>query len=667
MNKHKFKIYIITILMFTTTIVMIYKINNSIKIDNILESLYQDDISTSLTKKDRETINQINKKYKSNLLLNKIKYIECYDMYTKNNFKQSISNLEEIELSLKSKKLNKEFLFEIKKLKYLNYIELENDENIKKTLYEITDLCQNYMISEKFIDLAINTYSSLLELENGMEISSLLLNEAILYLDQIENPSKSVDALKSIGNIYMLKDQLDIALQYQIKALNICNDNKLNTEKIDVLVDLSGNYILQENYEEAIKIIKEACSIDNIDIVTEVDMLSYLSVAYIESGRYKETEHTLNSIIDKIELLDDDLKQANAMWTYIGYADLYTKIGDYEKTKDYLSKLTTLYNKYKDISFLGTDANIELEYGDLYFKLGEYQKALEHHQKSYNLSKEKNLENGLTVILKSISEDYYKLGNSKKGYDILNEINKMYDNQIKDTNKEKSETAYKTVVLETKNEKIEKMSKNKAITNLIIIGLLVFAIFEYLNVKIIKINKNKIKKLNVKLQEQSIKDQLTSLYNRRGLKDYIQNLEYRNNTEENYAIYMLDIDYFKQYNDNYGHLQGDQVLVSISNCLKTVCKNEFVARYGGEEFIIIKKYINEYEVEELAKDIQNCVKNTNIKHDYSLVSNQVTVSIGICIGKLDNTFENMIYQADIALYQSKDNGRNKYTIVDKNN
>ncbi len=169
------------------------------------------------------------------------------------------------------------------------------------------------------------------------------------------------------------------------------------------------------------------------------------------------------------------------------------------------------------------------------------------------------------------------------------------------------------------------------------------------------------------LRSMSSIDELTKLNNRKAIRSYFDSCYNRLQDEATpFAVAMLDLDCFKQYNDNYGHVDGDSVLVKIGEILSKLQEDKdlFVGRYGGEEFIILAQNKSLSECEEIIQQTIKQVVDENIRHEYSLVSNIVTVSIGMTyynsIG--DFSVSKLIEQADLTLYESKHNGRNQYVI-----
>lgn len=167
----------------------------------------------------------------------------------------------------------------------------------------------------------------------------------------------------------------------------------------------------------------------------------------------------------------------------------------------------------------------------------------------------------------------------------------------------------------------------------------------------------------IKEKEVSEKDELTNLYNRRKMSAFIdQEIINGKNILNSVGILMLDVDYFKKYNDYYGHIQGDAALQAIGAVLREISeeKDVFAARYGGEEFIIIICNKSQDEVMLIAHEIKKKISRLQIPHKTSEVSEILTVSIGLhySADRQTDIYE-LIKKADDALYEAKVRGRNQ--------
>ncbi len=162
----------------------------------------------------------------------------------------------------------------------------------------------------------------------------------------------------------------------------------------------------------------------------------------------------------------------------------------------------------------------------------------------------------------------------------------------------------------------------------------------------------------------SIRDELTGLYNRRHMEESLtREISRALRHKTSLAIIMLDLDYFKRINDNYGHMAGDLVLVEVGRFLGERSRGEdVVCRYGGEEFVIIMPGASLEAAMKRAEDIcREAPGNMRVKYREKNLPD-ITVSLGVAAHpEHGETSDLLLYNADSALYQSKKGGRNKVT------
>lgn len=173
----------------------------------------------------------------------------------------------------------------------------------------------------------------------------------------------------------------------------------------------------------------------------------------------------------------------------------------------------------------------------------------------------------------------------------------------------------------------------------------------------------KLRELASELESQTLVDGLTGIANRRRFDLHLDD-EFRRAKRQDspLSLVMIDVDYFKDYNDNYGHQRGDDCLVQLAGALSRVLNRarDLAARYGGEEFTVILPDTNEDGALQIAEAMRAEVEALQIEHAYSGVANYVTVSLGISTLVPDHTSKtgSLIHAADRALYQAKRSGRN---------
>ena len=169
-----------------------------------------------------------------------------------------------------------------------------------------------------------------------------------------------------------------------------------------------------------------------------------------------------------------------------------------------------------------------------------------------------------------------------------------------------------------------------------------------------------LKQLNSKLKEMSNTDPMTGAYNRRYFFNISENI-ISIAKNENYDIFiaMIDIDKFKMINDTYGHDVGDIIIKDlVANISKGIRSNDCFARFGGEEFVILFNNTSKDATISICERLRKTIEDSKPYNDV-----KYTISIGISkLSDEANSIEEAIKMADLALYESKENGRNKVTI-----
>jgi diguanylate cyclase (GGDEF)-like protein len=205
----------------------------------------------------------------------------------------------------------------------------------------------------------------------------------------------------------------------------------------------------------------------------------------------------------------------------------------------------------------------------------------------------------------------------------------------------------------------------------VIFGILVISFYVFKSIQndqtLLEIAHKRLKRANKKLEETSYTDSLTNLHNRRYFNlVYDKEIKRAKRSKKHLTFMMLDIDFFKQYNDTYGHIEGDNTLKKVASALNQLFlrPSDYIFRLGGEEFGVLMSDTDEQNSSEMAQKICERVLELNIKHSASSVSDYVTISAGVvsCLIKPTYNEEHIISKADEMLYKAKHEGRNRFVI-----
>ncbi len=185
----------------------------------------------------------------------------------------------------------------------------------------------------------------------------------------------------------------------------------------------------------------------------------------------------------------------------------------------------------------------------------------------------------------------------------------------------------------------------------------------FLKTKISEIDEKILRLQASELLHLSQHDELTKVSNRRTFEEmFSYYYELACKESKAMSVLFIDIDYFKNYNDFYGHQMGDQVISAIAKMIKSSIRHmDFIARYGGEEFVVLLPETSAQGAYAVATNIYRAIDRQMIQHEKSLVSNHVTISLGITVfnGNPKISQDSVIHTADKALYRAKQLGRNQ--------
>ncbi len=183
---------------------------------------------------------------------------------------------------------------------------------------------------------------------------------------------------------------------------------------------------------------------------------------------------------------------------------------------------------------------------------------------------------------------------------------------------------------------------------------------------------NRLLEMVEELKKISILDGLTGISNRRFFEEYSER-EWKRAQRDKlpFTVVMIDLDYFKAYNDTYGHQKGDESLKAVAEIIKSSMKrpSDLAARYGGEEFILTLPDTNKEGGYELAEKLRKKVEDLKLEHKNNICGNEITISLGVAmdIAEPGKKLYDLIDRADKALYEAKNSGRNRTLVYENKN
>ena len=275
-------------------------------------------------------------------------------------------------------------------------------------------------------------------------------------------------------------------------------------------------------------------------------------------------------------------------------------------------------------------------------------KEWNYYSLSYKTLKERTVVSNIDLNIKSSFK-------KKKYKGIIKDIEFLINHELESAFKQR-----KIFLIEYKQ------MKDFLFYNMILILVLSLLLIAYIIYEVVK-KDNQLRILNTKYKIDSITDTMTQLYNRNYFDTIFDSMPFISNENKwHSAFIMFDIDFFKQYNDTYGHDAGDETLRKVSNLLKQYFNKryEYVFRLGGEEFGVILFDTDKEILVKCLDDINKKVVDLQIEHKGSTVLDVVSISIGAILYEPNSYISaNKLYKsADECLYKSKNNGRNQYHI-----
>lgn len=544
-------------------------------------------------------------------------------------------------------------------IKIYTYVLL--NESLQYDEGEIEDFAENsrkalhYMAQSKEyrnnVDLCWRIASIFLENQEDNKQGARLLEEYVINVKGLKAESK-VRLYGNIGQLYSIAGDYSAALQYCWRGLEflessplIPNHSKYMSKFFAVLGD---NAYGLEQYQAAIEYYEQSLEIfrkrEDDHLVADASLaLVNEGTAYLELGQHKKVLSVLEELDELIPKLPEAQKDDIQILRGNLRAQLYIDESNLEQAEYELETAKELLNT-DDVEYsLNKDVYLDYSYARWYKEQGRFDEALELYQQIVRCSADAGL--GLEKNAYSDMADIYMQENNTDAYIATREqyvkVIELKNQQLSIDYIEYSEKIHQYYSL-TEQHQIRKI----IITVISVIGIIILADIVF---------------LLIKWRKKSYTDHMSRLYNREYLTGYMKKNK-KKLSGKPLSLLMIDIDYFKQYNDYYGHVQGDKGIKALAEILsESVRKKDLVIRYGGEEMLVILQETTADCAKDIAERVRKNLADKHISHEKSEVSDRLTVSMGIYTVYYngEDIFE-LIEKADELLYQAKRKGRDCY-------
>lgn len=457
------------------------------------------------------------------------------------------------------------------------------------------------------------------------------ITRAITYLDQAEQWELVAKAYNIMAITSLNRGNAPIAMDYYLTGLGYCKKYHLRQEENIINLNLGSLYLSNGQYVQAQKYLEEAGKYVREDADSEV-YYSLMSCIAINLGRCYLLREMPERVQENLDYVDrecwEHLQKSEKLYVLCFKTRFYHETGRISRRDECIARIhqnvagdmavMDIFDDFYELCQLLLEINNEEVFWDIVNILEK-------------LTKNANLINLQRKII-SLKIKYYRNHQDNAGY--LQAAGLYYE---------------LTEVMERENQYM--------IANM----LSVRSSLEQANEK-----RREMEQVNEKLQEKSETDPLTHLANRFRLNDFSEEAFGRAAERDRaFAVEILDIDYFKQYNDNYGHQAGDECIVMIAEELKKMQGDRiFCARYGGDEFIVIYEGMTEQEVFAQAEQLRQRILDRKVEHVYSRALPVVTISQGICYdvpGEQNRSWD-FLHAADALLYLVKRKSRNNISM-----
>jgi diguanylate cyclase (GGDEF)-like protein len=551
---------------------------------------------------------------------------------------------------------------------------LETQEKIadfKFTSIPLSNLCEIYL------DL------------DDLDNASLYANKALM-IAQKDNDKMIQSVCKSyLGLIEKKRGYFDKALSYFNDSLVIYEETKERFHVAEIYIEFSKVYFETKNYKEAIEFLQKSSAVaEEIDAKSlQYNIYQQMSEVNQAVGNIDLTLFYAHKALETKKSMEEEEKQQKLRNIKFRKEAALT-----EKEKEsyrilnaelelQTKQLRETYSTLKAVSDIGKQLTATLDLPIIYKSVNQHVKNLmpcdvfgialfneadNTIEYQYLVEDDTFIESSVLPLKRKTSFAVYCFRNSEAFIvnSLIEDTSKYTDGRSSSFGKAMPAFMFQPLILRgntigvlTVQSKTENVYDDNALTTL-------GTVASYLSIAISNAkNAEDMQSLNRELSLLSKKDGLTGVYNKRHFNEIITQLwSYAMRNQEPLSVLMIDIDYFKEYNDSYGHLSGDEALKTIAVLLEKNVKRscDIVARFGGDEFVVLLSNTDNFGASQVADSIVMSIRDEEIIHEGSCLSPYLSISIGCAtmIPHVGSTPDQLIEKSDLSLYKAKETGRN---------
>ncbi len=465
-------------------------------------------------------------------------------------------------------------------------------------------------------------------------------NRALKIRERLGETNRIAATLNTIGSIHNKLGNFEDALGFYLRSLELLETNFEPSAKISTLINIGVIFDKLKNYEMA-----QEYYLQSLQLAQNAGDKNAISIVLINLGSHfliiKDSKKALSYFLDALELKEELGEKPGISYCLNNVGLLYFQMKNYDKALEYYMESLRIKEELADLKGIaGTLMNIAM----VQVELKDYDEAEALLRRSGDMAKKIESKELMSEVYLGFADIYAAKGDYKKAL----ENHKTFSNFKDELFSEEMSRRIAEMQVKYETEKKERDA----------------VIYRLKNVELAKANdtiskKNEeLTKAYQQMEELARTDPLTKLFNRRETQRRIdEEVEKYRSGKAVFSLFLCDIDHFKLFNDNYGHDCGDYVLLEISNLMRKVLRDsDVIGRWGGEEFLILLPETGLDLAMQVAETLRAEVEDARYKFGGKQL--KVTMTFGLSVFSADMTSDECVKNADIALYEGKESGRN---------